>query len=491
MKTKTFYAAIFLALIMTIGWLPVMVKAVGEDDERIFLRVSVPRTQIYVGERVPITISLYVSELNVTQVYPPLLQGVDFSFEESIRSSQSSEELEGRSYHVVRFFTAGTPLVTGNVTLNPITVQCSLSQFQTGEGVVVNPFRYQMVRGALEVTSSPLRLRVNPLPEAGRPADFSGGVGQFNIRCGTAATDIREGEPFTIRLTVSGNGNFQSITSPVLDDAKGFKIFPPRRRSADGEKIVYEQTVVPLDASLRRLGPYRLVYFNPNTRRYETAVANLPLRIAATPDFRPDQAELIGEEMVSNDGERLAEIKVNGIGLEPVQPWLIRQAWFWWLQLVPIVGLVAAFGLRRYRRGRANDPRVREKEAVRLALQRLENVNLCIEKGQYDAGLNQLYELLREFLAVKWGPKADALIKMVDGEVRDFTSELDADLWEELQSFLAGYHQSRFAGTKPNVGQIRALLETVRHIINALSEKGPVIRHEDGKISRQRKEARS
>lgn len=503
MKMKNnFYGAILFMLIMAVSFSSVVMmaegtipqgdtEAAGDDYERIFLRVSVPRTNVYVGERVPLTVLLYITELNVTQVYPPVLDQPEFSFEETVRSSQSTEELHGQSYQVVRFVTAGTPLTTGSVFLKPVSVQCSLSQSQDQEGIVINPARYQMIRGALEVNSPQVKLRVNPLPVAGRPVNFSGGVGQFQVRSETSATEIREGEPLTVRLTVSGSGNLQNIAPPALADSNGFKLFAPQRRSTGRGKVIFEQTVVPLDYTLRNLGPYRLSYFDPDAGRYRVATTNLPLKIKATPGFNPDQAGF-DPQGSPEPGKRLAEIKESSVGLGKSQPWLIKQFWFWWLQCLPVAGLLAVLGIRRYRRMRADDPQAQEGKAGKLALQRLAAVRVHLAHQEYERFLNELYGLLREYLSAKWGPETAAITEAAGSNPREFVAGLDPGVWQELQSFLASYHQYRFAGADFTAEQGTALCEAVQRIITALNQMAPIIREpKDGKTSRHTKEARS
>jgi hypothetical protein len=57
---------------------------------------------------------------------------------------------------------------------------------------------------------------VLPLPSANRPVDFSGALGQFTIAAEASPDHVTAGDPITLRLTVTGEGNFDRESSGLL-----------------------------------------------------------------------------------------------------------------------------------------------------------------------------------------------------------------------------------------------------------------------------------
>ena len=59
-------------------------------------------------------------------------------------------------------------------------------------------------RKDVKVETNGISVEVKPLPEAGRPANFSGAVGQFAIRSEADPVQARGGDPVTLRVEVRG-----------------------------------------------------------------------------------------------------------------------------------------------------------------------------------------------------------------------------------------------------------------------------------------------
>src|SRR5262249_40120157 len=75
-------------------------------------------------------------------------------------------------------------------------------------------------RRPITVQSEPLHLEVLPLPDAGKPADFSGAVGTFDLHVSASPRELKAGDPVTITTTVEGDGNLAAITPPLLPAAR-------------------------------------------------------------------------------------------------------------------------------------------------------------------------------------------------------------------------------------------------------------------------------
>src|SRR5690606_34729625 len=56
----------------------------------------------------------------------------------------------------------------------------------------------------LAIPSNPLSLEVLPLPEQGRPAEFTGLIGEFRFEAQAAPTEVSVGDPITLTIRVSG-----------------------------------------------------------------------------------------------------------------------------------------------------------------------------------------------------------------------------------------------------------------------------------------------
>jgi hypothetical protein len=90
------------------------------------------------------------------------------------------------------------------------TLLCSYSEPRSAKfkgarypGYFNNDFFDEDVSGEYQrflIRSSPLTLRVQPLPENGRPADFHGIIGKFRAEATVDPTSIGVGQPVTLTL---------------------------------------------------------------------------------------------------------------------------------------------------------------------------------------------------------------------------------------------------------------------------------------------------
>lgn len=143
---------------------------------------------------------------------------------------------------------------------------------------------------------------VKPLPETGRPADFSGLVGAYGISASTTAKEISVGEPIPLQVSITGpaplslvpplnlsrQGHFEPSKfriprTPVLGDVRaGAVVFQPSLRARS------EQAT--------ELPPIELSFFDPVRGAYTVAATkSIPLTVhpsinVALPDA-PDEPE--------------------------------------------------------------------------------------------------------------------------------------------------------------------------------------------------------
>ena len=138
------------------------------------------------------------------------------------------------------------------------------------------------------VVSEPLELSVEPLPAAGRPADFSGLVGSFELIAAATPVDAKVGDPITLEVTVSGSGDLSRLAAldlTHLDDAGDFRVAAQRVERSPGRfpsQATFRTTIRALHAAVAAVPPVRLSYFDPDRGAYaEASSAAIPLDVQA------------------------------------------------------------------------------------------------------------------------------------------------------------------------------------------------------------------
>ncbi len=137
--------------------------------------------------------------------------------------------------------------------------------------------------------SRPTRIEIKPVPSDGRPAEFLGGVGRFEIEAQAQPSVVRVGEPIVYKIKATGPGALGMVDRPSLARFERLAIPVEIRKGRDltsfeppSRIFVYEIRL--LSAGEIVLPPVSVATFDPAVKRYLThATHGLPLRGVAAP----------------------------------------------------------------------------------------------------------------------------------------------------------------------------------------------------------------
>jgi len=253
-----------------------------------FVRLVIPTRDIYVGESVPVDIEVGLRPGIVTSLNGlPTLSGGDFTLNNLSRQPERrDEDYGGNQFLLMTWHSVLAAVKPGDFSLSveaPMSVKVNtLSAEDISIAARMGAPFLQSLYSAIKpkemtVTSPTSELKVLPLPTEGRPNDFSGAVGNFQVTSDIAPTHPAAGDPLTLRLHVSGTGNFDRVDSPMFSQLEHWKTYPPKSvfKKSDavgykGEKV-FEQPLITAKSGQQTIPGLAFSYFNPTTRRYERA----------------------------------------------------------------------------------------------------------------------------------------------------------------------------------------------------------------------------
>jgi hypothetical protein len=287
-------------------------------------------------------------------------------------------------------------------------------------------------------------IEVRPLPEEGRPFDFSGGVGQFDVSAEVSRRDIDVGESIKLTVDWTGAANLEFFELPDpsrLPAFEGFRVYgrSNERFYGDRRRVVYD--LAPLSADVREVPPLPLSVFDPELGQYKTlSTSAIPLRVRALEGAEglADLEAAEGAPLFTNDLQTLPEPN-EAPGRGPVGLLLAS-----WLGL-PLVWWSARTAVRR--RGAPDAPAARRRRAAPRALSRgLSRARAASEQAA----------VLHEFLGARSGEPAEAW------EGRDVRAwcegrglDADFDLERALRELLAELDHARWAGDDAPIDRAR------------------------------------
>lgn len=450
------------------------------DAVDTFLRVEVASREVWVGESVPLTVMLYnaaaISGGNWIET-----PGLASFWVEDIETDTEAEArpvtLDGRRYTALPMLRKVlVPQAAGEATIDPFALQLQVRV----RGRAGDPFdRFFGRTESIVRKTEPVKLRVRGLPATGRPAEFTGAVGEFRLTAELDRREARVNDAVALKVTVDGEGVLSAVGPPRLELPRDVKIFDPKISSSSravagrlNSRKTWEWVLVPLAPGAVELPDVRFSYFDPAAGRYVELKRELPaLAIERGTPTAGEAVARAGEIQVQRrdlayiktlDGRRLD----GGTARAHARP-LFRTLLVLPLLWVPLLVVGGRFRARLARdtglaRARRAGPRARRRLAtIRRRLDALDTAKFHEELAQalvgyaadrFDqsaAGLT--YERIEEFLAAR-GASAELR--------REFRACLEAC---DFARFVpAAGDSARKAATLEQVSRLVSELERVR-----------------------------
>ena len=410
----------------------------------LFIKVSANKRRVHEQEPILLSYKVYtLVDLVSLEGKMPDLTG--FHSQEIASSQQPSyhvEQVNGRNYRCVTWKQYMMyPQMTGELEIPSITFEGIVVQ----QNRAVDPFEafFNGGSGYVEVKRSikapGLKIQVDPLPE--RPANFSGGVGKFNISAHLNKTTIKANDPLTLRVVVSGNGNLKLIKQPVVNFSKDFDKYDPKvtdktRLTSNGVEgnMIYDFLVVPRNQGNYQIPPVEFTYYDTGLNAYKT-IKSQAFDITVEKGDGDASAAAVYAEQKNQDIRGIKTEKDKGVRDDGM---FYGSAAYWTLLGLILAVFVALLVMFRQRAiENADIVKMRSKKANKVATKRLKVANRLMQQQRQG-------EFYDEVLRALWGYVGDKLNIPV--------SELSKEnIEEKLQ--------------ERNVGQ-----DTVSKFVNAIDE---------------------
>ena len=453
------------------------------QDGAAFARLLLPKHELYVGETVPVEIQVglrpgLVASLNGL----PTLNADAFTLNKlTSQPEQTQEVVAGKPYTVLTWHSVLAAVKPGDFSLTvetPLTVQMrsaprrpQMPEGMFGDSMFNDPFFQSFFGGGttekqITVASDPDALTVLTLPAAGRPADFSGAVGQFAVSSELSAARTAAGDPLTLRLKVTGTGSFDRVNSGMLGEVNGWKTYHPTANFAPADSAGYsgekdfEQALIPMQPGRQTVPALAFSFFNPETRRYESKLTT-PLSVEVSPasagSLATTAAPSAGATPASEPpryGLRPDQVETGGT-VANLRP-LYFQPWFVGAQSTLALGFAGGLIFLRRRERRANDADgTRRREASGAIGRCLAEMDAACAEQDTARFFESARGALQQKLAARWHV-APASITI---------AEIDARLngeGGEIRRIFTLADQAAYSGQHLTTADFRQWKETIR-----------------------------
>lgn len=441
------------------------VPAGNISKDNLFVRVVLDKTNVSKGEQILATIKLYISQnvpLNgFDEVKLPTYEGFwTKEIEVPQQVNFTREVYNGKIYQAgILKKTILFPQQTGSIRIDPFEITCLIRQrIRPQQGFFDDFFdNYTVVKA--KVVSDPITVNVRDLPNP--PEKFTGAVGNFSLTSEIDKTNVASNEAVTLKLTVSGSGNLSLINAPKLELPQDFEAYEPKTsdRTVANDNglsgtVSFEYLFIPRFAGNFTIPAVEFVFFNPNTRQYETRKTEA-YQMTVTKGSDDQNASVMSsysKQNVTMIGKDIRFIKQNKSKLKPKGSSFFGTFEFYSIYVLSLIAFAIVFVLNRKKiKESANLALVRNKRANKVALKRLKDAARFLKNNQAE----QFYESVIKAL---WGYLSDKLSIPVADLNREKASaallekSIDQNTVNELMKIIddcefARYAPAAFSGT--------------------------------------------
>ena len=378
--------------------------------ENIFLRTLVSKTTVHEQEAILLSYKLYFAGVDVAQFTNntriPEFKGF---LKQEFESGEIQTELEhynGRNYQTaVLYRTLLFPQRSGDIAIEPAQFEAVLRvQNRAQVRSIFDDFFNSYTTATKPLTAPGVTIHVESLP-AGKPAGFSGGVGQFNISSKISNTELQANEAVTLTLTIQGTGNMKLLKTPAIDWPEGFEVYDPKvtnnfkntNSGVSGTKTI-ECLAIPRAGGTYTIPPVLFSYYDTQAETYRTvSTPEYTLNIARATN-EDATATVVNTYVQKEDIQQLGS-DIRYIYISELPPMKRNEQRlitfgslaFWMCYLVPSLLAALLFIIfRKQIKENADITRVRYKKANKVAQRRLKTAEQLLKANKKEAFFEEI-----------------------------------------------------------------------------------------------------
>lgn len=406
-------------------------------EENIHLVAEISDTNPYLNEAITVVYKLYVSPntgvTNWDYIDNPRYN--DFWSQNIDAQNQKVEngKYKGEDYRfLILRKTVLYPQKTGKLDIEPLTLNISI-QVPTNRRDIFGS--RLMTRVNRTVSAGNRTIKVKPLPEAGKPVDFTGAVGEFSFNVSTSKTTLEASESLQAQVEIRGKGNLKLFELPKLSLPSSLEVYEPEHTENVNTNISGMQgsisdsyTIVPQFKGKYPIPSISFSYFDVKMERYKRLTSDeiiIDVLEGATNNANTNNTAIYNNSkqpvVLNNDQFAFIKTDTNFTATKP--SYFFKTKTFWGSLLIPFLLIPLAIVVRKKKADRDADVLGnKRRKADRLARKYLSNAKKAL--GKKEAFYVALEKALHNYLKAKLHIETSDLSK---DKIKTLLAERGAD----------------------------------------------------------------
>lgn len=337
-------------------------------SENIHLVAEVSKTNPYLNEAITVVYKLYVSpntgvsnwrEIDNPKYSDFWSQNIDIKGLKVLNGTYKGEDYR----YVVLRKTVLYPQKTGELEIEPLSLDITVDVPTNRRDIFGTRLMNQVHK---TVSAGKRTINVKPLPERGKPADFTGAVGDFNFKVTTSKYELNASESLQAKVEVSGTGNLKLFELPKLNLPSSLEVYEPEhaenvRTNLDGMSgsISDSYTVVPQYRGKYPIPSISFSYFDLRSQSYKTINSNemvIDVLEGPTTNSAQDITSVNGnkQRVVLNDNQfAFVKTNTNFTSIKPTH--FFKSIAFWSAMILPFLAIPLVLVFKQQKEKRQAD----------------------------------------------------------------------------------------------------------------------------------------
>ena len=265
----------YQSLPVTIRVTPVAQKT--PEETSYYITAEVDQAHPYVNQEMIYTFRLY-TRVGVANAQLDLPEFEGFWKEPLGKQEEFHQHVNGFDWEITQIRFALFPAQAGVTTIAPAHLALDIATRSKRRRSIFddNFFGAPAQTKRVTLSTEALPVTIKPLPSDGKPAGFTGLVGQFKAEGRLSKRTLNFGDSVTLTVAVTGTGNIHDAALPklTLPDIKTYEDKPNMTPTVSGGRYggtkEHAIALVPQKAGLHVIEPIAIVFFDPASGRYET-----------------------------------------------------------------------------------------------------------------------------------------------------------------------------------------------------------------------------
>jgi hypothetical protein len=442
---------------------------VGVGD--VYAKAFASNTNPLQGEGIVVVYKIYtkvpIAQINISKLSSFSGFWSQNLMKENDKLQQTTQVINGEQYVVADIRKIALfSLKSGRLVIDPLELECvaqvrKQTRTRTGDPFFDDFFNDSFFNNNIanvekNLKSNPLVINVQPLPETGKPVDFSGAVGNFTFHSEIDKTRLKTNETVTLKCSISGQGNIQLIDKLNINFPPDFETYDPKvtsdvQTTAAGVSgtQTFEYLLIPRKPGKFTIKPVTFTYFDVSKKRYisvSSPAYNLDIEKGSGDASTMVTYSGANKEDIQYIGSDIRHIKDKHFALSPLGYRFFASTGFLLLLIIPLLLFIIFLILWRRMAARRSDIQLMKNlKATKIARKRLAKAEQFQKTGNQESFYVEISQALWGYLSDKFSiPLSDLSIDSVqDALERKNVNE------QIINQFIDTLHNTDFARFAP------------------------------------------